>query len=98
MSSKRPEQYIDEPPDADETEYDRDANPGEEQHSFRETQYNITTDPGIHYDADIMRRDYDFDHKTGKFAKLMKRRGRKIRFKSVLDVGEYGSMGVKQAK
>jgi len=90
----RPEQYIDEPPDADEMEYDRDANPGEGQQNFKETQYNIPDDRRVHYDPDIDRRNYDFDHKlskTGRIAKLMKKRSRKIRFKSVLDSGAYGS-------
>ena len=96
MSSMRPEQYIDEPPDADEMEYDRSANPGEGQQNFKADHYNMPDDQRVHYDSDTRRRDYDFDRKTGRIAKLLKKRARKIRFKSVLDSGAYGSMGVKQ--
>jgi len=89
----RPEQYIDEPPDPD--EYDLGADPGAEQKDLK-TDYKISTDRRPHTDPDILRRNYDFDHKTGRIAKMMKKRSRKIRFKSGLDVGEYRSMGVKQ--
>ena len=92
MSFMRPEQYIEEPPDQADMEYERDANPGEGQQNFRQTQYRIEDDQRVHYDSDTRRREYDFDYKTGRILKLMKRRGRKIRFKSDLDVGEYRSL------
>jgi hypothetical protein len=84
----RPEQHIDEPPDPD--EYDLGADPGADQHEIR-TDYNILTDQRAHYDSDTRRREYDFDHKTGRIAKLMKKRARRFRSESVLDSGAYGS-------